>query len=524
MVLNCLRRILTVLIVGLVVTLGPQASAAAQPLSPPAPASEEQPPGESTTYGFDATCDEFHDVLSEIPFVGGYAGDVVSAVCKAGNAASHPGRAVDATTSKLWDSALGELTEGLLDGLGDALALSTAWARVPNDPILAGPSGDGQTLWASIDDYTRQLQTWLLAFSIAISALRIGIARHHMATEHAEEAFRMLARSTLTTWVAGAAILAAARMTDTLSAWIIDEATEGNSRDAFELLVHTERFGQYGPGLVLIVAIVGILGALAMTVLTMLRQALLIVAVGVYPLTAAASGTSGGQQAFQKLGAWIIAFLLFKPVAALVYLVAFTTAGEANTEFETADDYSFDTAHRGMVGIVLLCSVAFVLPALIRLVTPAVAAVGTGGSGAIAASAALGAGAALATGGKSLLMSSGAVTGGAGSAGFVTQRGATTTATGHRGAGGTTPRADAPGPGPRPSSGPHGTGPGRASPAAASGSQGAGRKTMHTAAAASGAGRSIDRIEHDIAGDRIPPSEGPPPPGSPALGPHHIPK
>ncbi|WP_433206632.1 hypothetical protein ACQP1G_20420 [Nocardia sp. CA-107356] len=526
MVITYLRRITVLLIVtaGLAVTTA--TAALAQPsVGPTTTSPGPTESGTSTTYGFDQVCNDIHDMLSQLPAgVGNFLGDGASAVCKAGNAASHPGSAIEATKSKLWDSTFGKVTEILLSGLGDALTMSTSWAWIPNDRILSSPGDQAdptQTLWGRIDSYTRQLQTWLLAFSIVISAVRIGIARAHLAAEHADEAFKMLARSTLSTWVAGTAILTSARMTDSLSSWIINDATNGNARGAAELLARTDRFGVYGPGLVFLVAIVGILGALAMTVLTIIRQALLVVAVGIFPLTAAASGS--GKQAYQRLGAWIIAFLLFKPVAALVYMIAFVTADQVNTDVAQNEAGKLDSAQRGLIGIVLLCSVAFVLPALVRLVSPALSAVGSGGSGAVATGAAVGAAAALFTGGKALL-ARGAASGGAGTAGFVSTGGQGPTpprggGTGSGGTGGTGGRPQLP---PSPSAGPKGAAHPLQPAATSSGSRTAAQRGIGAQATGTRAGKVVDRIGNDVTGghaqttgttaNRMPPD----------LGSHHI--
>ncbi|WP_196812264.1 hypothetical protein [Nocardia sp. CNY236] len=523
------------------VGVGHPATAQPDPSTPPTAPSTPADSAPSTTYGFDETCNEVHDTLSSIPALGSFLGDASSAVCKVGNVATHPDKALEATTSKLWASTVGQMTEVFLHGLGEAIALSIMWAQIPNDRILDDPGTGGDTLWQRVDSYTRQLQVWLLAFSIVVSAMRIGIARHNMAADHAEEAFRMMARATATTWIAGFAVLAGARLTDAFSLWVINDSTNGNARGAAELLVRTDRFGVYGPGLVFIVTIVGICGAVAMTVLTIIRQALLVVAAAIYPLTAAASGMSGGRQSFHRISAWIIAFLLFKPVAALVYMIAFVTADTINTTVDS--QRGMDSAHRALVGIVLLCSVAFILPALVRLVAPALAAVGSGGSGAAATGAAVGVGIAALTGGKSLL-GRGAVAGGAGSAGFVS--GGAGPPTGHAGLARLGPGTGPGGGGgsggggsPKPLPGPRGasaaskpavtqSAPSSSGSGSGSGSgTGSGERAARSAgaSAATGAGRAADRIGSDTAGGgEGTESTGTAPFRGPDLGRHDIPR
>ncbi|MBF6314048.1 hypothetical protein CRM89_10885 [Nocardia sp. FDAARGOS_372] len=486
--------------------LTPVAAVAQPPTTPSPPAESES----ATTFGFDQTCNELHDQMTQIPVVGSMAADLASAVCKAGNVASHPGQAVDAATTKLWDTTMGEVTAILLDGLGDVLEISVAWTYLPNDTILAGSDPNAPTLWMRVDDYTRQLQVWLLAISIAISAARIGIARAHLAAEHAHEAFQMMARTAASSWVAGAAILAGARMSDGFTSWLIADVTDGNARGATELLLHTELMA-FSPGFIFVVALVGMIGAGAMAVLTIIRQALLVVAVAIYPLAAAASGTSGGRQSFQKLTAWIVAFLLFKPVAALVYMVAFVTADQTNTD-AAQDRYTAESAHRALVGVVLLCSAAFVLPALMRLVAPALAVMGSGGGGAVATGAV--AGAALAAGaGVKAFAARGVLAAGDASV----PRQAPPPGTDPTGPPGNPP------PGPRPAlprsggalpglpggsgrggavarTGPAGAARSRPSGAGAPGTAGAAADVTRAAARATGVARAVDRLGEDTAG------------------------
>ncbi len=391
-----IRRTVLVLTAIGALLLGPVTVVHAQDPAPPTANSDR---GTSTTYGFDQTCNQVHDTVSKVPGLGSL-GDVLSGACKAGNAATHPDDASNATKSKIWDTTFGQVTQTLLDGLGQALAWAlTFWIQLPNGKLL-----DSQTLWQRIDAYTRVLQIWLLAFSIAVSAVRVGAARKHLAADHAEETFKVLLRSTATTWIAGTVILSASRMTDAFSSWMVSTTIGQNAGGTAELFVKNmeHSIGLLAPGFVFVVAIVGLLGGLATIATTVLRQAFLVVAVAVFPLAAAASGMGAGRNSYQRLSGWIIAFLLYKPCAALVYLVAFTTADVSNSESSYVA--SQDSAMRALIGLILLCSTAAVLPALARLVLPALAALGSGGSGAAATGMALGLGVAGFTGGKALMV------------------------------------------------------------------------------------------------------------------------
>lgn len=332
------------------------------------------------TYGFDETCNEIHDALDEIGLPGLSLGDAAAAVCKAGNAAAHPGEAATAVKDKAWDSTFGKVVDSLMNGLGEAIILAlTFWMKVPNEV-----TSDSGTLFTKINDYTYQVQILLLIASIIITGLRLAEARRGAAMDEAAESFRMFTRVVFSSWMLGAVIVAGTQASDRFAEWIIQDSTDGNARNMAELMVKTSALQAFSPGLVLIIAIVGLLGALAQIVLAIVRQGLLVIAAGVLPLAAAASGMNTGKQSYQKLVGWIIAFLLWKPVAAIVYMIAFTTAGHVD-EMTPAGLPEAEEAQRMLVAIVLLCSVAFVLPALMRLVTPAVAIVGSGGSGLTAA-------------------------------------------------------------------------------------------------------------------------------------------
>ncbi|WP_067815240.1 hypothetical protein [Nocardia inohanensis] len=353
-----LRRILTIFAVVFTVMLATPTAAYAQ-------------------YGFDSACNELHDSLDGLGIPGISLGDAASAACKAGNVATHPAQAAETVRDKAWDSTFGKVVDSLMSGLGEALILAlTFWMKVPNERI-----SDTGALFTKINDYTYQAQILLLMVSVIISGARLAEARRGAAVNEAAESFRMFARVVFSSWMLGAVIVAATQASDKFSEWVINDATDGNAKDLAELMVKTSSLQAFSPGLVLIIAIVGLLGALAQIVLAIVRQGLLVVAAGVLPLAAAASGTNTGKQSYPKLISWIIAFMLWKPVAAIVYMIAFTTAGHVDSLTEAGTLPDADQAQRMLVALVLLCSVAFVLPALMRLATPAVAIVGSGGSG-----------------------------------------------------------------------------------------------------------------------------------------------
>ena len=93
--------------------------------------------------------------------------------------------------------------------------------------------------------------------------------------------------------------------------------------------------------------------------------------VGVAPMWAAMSWMETGKQAFAKTIGWLAAFLAYKPVAALVMATGSAIMATAGP----GDDSQAIT-------LMLTLSVIILLPAMIRVIVPAVqSSVGGGGGG-----------------------------------------------------------------------------------------------------------------------------------------------
>ncbi|WP_242460130.1 hypothetical protein [Clavibacter michiganensis] len=172
-------------------------------------------------------------------------------------------------------------------------------------------------------------------------------------------------------------------------------------------------FASNFPALALIFGLVGILAVACQWIIMIVRDATLPLLNAFWPSAAAGSLFERGQQAFEKVTSWIIAFLIYSPIAAAIYAYAW--------RLKSGDDGPGGV----LTGLTLIGLAVLTLPALMRLLVPAVSAVGraSGGTmalGAIAAavSAGVAVGAAVATGGGSAPAGSGAAssTGTAGTA------------------------------------------------------------------------------------------------------------
>lgn len=164
------------------------------------------------------------------------------------------------------------------------------------------------------------------------------------------------------------------------------------------------------PGLAIIIGIFGILTVLIQWGVMFVRGAILPLLVAWWPVSAAAAMLEGGKKSFEGVTRWIIAFLIYSPVAASIYALAWRLKNGK------------DGVGGVVNGWVLIVLAVLTLPALLRLIAPATSAMGKMAGGVMAmgmTTAAVGAGiavgAAVATGGASA-GASGAAAGG-GSAG-----------------------------------------------------------------------------------------------------------
>ena len=154
--------------------------------------------------------------------------------------------------------------------------------------------------------------------------------------------------------------------------------------------------------------------ALAAAVQMMLmyaRLGMIVMFAGLLPLAASATMTSAGRGWFIKITAWLAAAILYKPVAILIYAVA----------------YQMMVGHSaGAIfgGIALMVLAIFALPALMRLFVPATASVAGKGGGGVAMGGAVATGAIMLASGGTAAAAAPAIAAGAGAAGNMKPEGA----------------------------------------------------------------------------------------------------
>lgn len=283
----------------------------------------------------------------------------------------------------LADDALGNMAKAIMEGLSQMVTtLSTFWVETPTVNLTGGEGGPSPVVAA----VNNELMVWTL--SLAVLAVIIGGIRMIWEQRGAplKDLLRSLITLTLVTGLGLSVISILVIAADAFSVAIINRSTDG--KGFAESLGLLTAMGQTDVAvfILIILGLIGLIASIVQIVLMVVRSGMLVILAGLLPTTAAFTNTEMGRQWFQKAIGWTIAFILYKPAAAIVYSVAFLLMGEGGGLIGS------------ITGFTLMIVALFALPALMRFVTPMVGAVASGAGGG-AAGAAVGA---MATGAVSM--------------------------------------------------------------------------------------------------------------------------
>ena len=294
-------------------------------------------------------------------------------------------KAASGGISSVAGDAITALAKAILGALGHAIEwASTLWVGV-GTPTLAAASGQATGTVAFLQQNLLVYTTGLAVLSTLIGAGRIVYHEHKSA--HARELVRFLATYVLVS--AGAATAASVLIggCDQMAGWFISQADASSnfSDHLAQLLGVTGQAGGFTTGLAatattaviaIVLGLIAFLGSVIQIMLMLVRGGMLVLLVGTLPLIAAFSNTEMGSQWFRKASAWLLAFALYKPAAAIIYAVAFDLAGQQG-------------ALALLDGVMMLILAILALPALLRFLVPATSALaGGGGTGVMLAGAA----------------------------------------------------------------------------------------------------------------------------------------
>jgi type IV secretion system protein TrbL len=284
------------------------------------------------------------------------------------------------------DDAVKNMAQAVADAVGNMVkTLGTFWVNVGTPALTAAPGG------STASDPVLFLQNSLYFWTASLAVMSVLVGAGKMMIERRGAPLRDLVRSLATlVVVSGAGVAAVGVLTvaaDQFSAWIITNSTNGTSfNENITALLALSATSPIGSIMIILLGLIAILASVMQIVLMIVRGGLLVVLTGIFPTAAAFSNTEAGRGWFQKCTAWLIAFILYKPAAAIIYATAFQLSG-SKVFGNVGDGKDFGSALLSTVtGLALMIIALFAMPALMRFVTPMVGAV-AGGSGAMAAGA-----------------------------------------------------------------------------------------------------------------------------------------
>lgn len=263
------------------------------------------------------------------------------------------------------------LFDGISQGLEKMLVLV-------GDMVISPPSftSEHQSNAQWLDGQTEYLTALLAVVSLMIGGMMLMWQRK---AEPLKDILAMLIRLILISAGGVSLVALLSQASDEWSAWMLDAATAGSFNDTLIALFALNPFSRHsGILMAILFGLLAIIAGAIQVVLFMIRQPFLILMVGLWPLTAAATNTDWGRQWFSKLTGWIAAFLLYKPAVAIIFAL-----GLKMMKPDTSD--TADGMLNFIQGLLLIGMSMVALPALVKLIVPSTASLGSGGGGGVAA-------------------------------------------------------------------------------------------------------------------------------------------
>ncbi|MDX6282382.1 MAG: hypothetical protein QOH03_3453, partial [Kribbellaceae bacterium] len=275
--------------------------------------------------------------------------------------------------------------EGLVRQVSDAVlsalhSQATFWVKIPS-PTLATEDANGH--WKN-QDTIAFLQTHTFWLTTTLFGLAIMLAGIRMAWEQKGDPLRQLLKAMMTFVLVSAAGTATLQL---LSAWSdafansvvkasLPPETTFESAMKGVMMQDGSQIAQRMPLFLIILSGCGVLfGSLIQIVLLLIRSAMIVLLAGLFPLAAVATHTELGKAWFKKFCGWSLAFIAYKPAAALIYAAAIrmTHDGMINS--------TGDGLVQTLTGMMMLGLAVVALPALLRFTVPLTAAAAGGSSG-----------------------------------------------------------------------------------------------------------------------------------------------
>jgi hypothetical protein len=298
--------------------------------------------------------------------------------------------------------------DGILSKIAAAImnAAVDLFSSVGDVPTLAGKNGMSENdpalkINADIHAQTNWLVITLAVVSLLFAAGRMAIERRGQA---GITALQGLVRVILTVGAAWSVVFWLAQEADSYSKHLYEQGIKAQLK-----LIATCGTDGLTAFLLIIVGLLLLIAGCVHIILMYVRLGVMTLMMGTLPMAAAASMTDTGSGWWRKHIAWMTSWLLYKPTVGLIMYGGGAMIGASGTN----DAKQFKLAG---VGILLMSGIA--LPALMRLIVPAMASLGkSDGTGSAGGAAASGAKTVAGAAGAAGAMLGGKKSGGGGSAG-----------------------------------------------------------------------------------------------------------
>lgn len=300
-----------------------------------------------------------------------------------------PGKAVENVVEGAVQDGVQSFAKAMMEGFDSLFKdFLTSWLGQGVVVDLTGPS----VAWFQTS--LSFMNVFLVTIGLMIAAIRTAFAAKG---EPLTVAFKALGTVVFVTFGGMLAIQVLLVAGNAFAKWIMESAGLSTTQYGVAVTLWSTM-----PGLAIILGLFGIMATAFQWGIMFLRGAILPILAAFWPTAASMAMFKGHEGAFTKITAWLIAFIIYTPLAATIYAFAW--------RLKAGDD--------GVGGVlnslILIALAVLALPALMRLMTPAAEAMGKAAGGAMAmgvtaatVSAGVAVGAAVASGGGSAAASGG---------------------------------------------------------------------------------------------------------------------
>lgn len=265
--------------------------------------------------------------------------------------------------------------EALNESLGNVMiTLGSFWTK----GTVGMDVGKGSPI-----EFMQQHMQFFATTVLVASMMACGI---QMLVTRNNDELQRLGRGVITTIVVSGAgttaVTVGVAAADAFSTWLMDAATQGQSANFGSVILSTASIPSGGLFVVLVMGGAALIANIVQIGLLYLRAALLILVIAIFPVVAASSASKMGETWWRKLTGFVIAVILYKPVATIIYALGVRVLSSATGKEDVADAL---TAY--ILGGIFLVAAALALPPLVSFIMPVTAAIGGGGFGVAAAGA-----------------------------------------------------------------------------------------------------------------------------------------